>query len=314
MSIQIGRNRNIVSPAPVGAQPSRPPAKSTQATDIRATADVSSFEPAKQSALPKAPPATQPAVAEAPKKKGFFARMGDALGSIVAGVGGAAAGIVQNLGEAAKTFVGGLGKAVTGNLGEGFEQMGRGLVKVVQTPVDAVLLAGGHALGAVQTLIGVEPVGRKLSGTEIAELRKVYGDTIDYSLIRVKEGDSGLLSISGRAFVMGNTIYMPKTPFDMSLLVHEVGHVWQYQTGGSDYLSEALYAQFFGDAYDWQKGIADGKSWAELDPEQQAQLIQNAWDTGYFDAPEGRFIWRETDYTDYLRTALAELHAGRGAP
>lgn len=95
-----------------------------------------------------------------------------------------------------------------------------------------------------------------------------------------------MFSLNDRPFTSGNTIYLkdhgPSHPEHMSTLVHEVTHVWQHQHGGSDYKLEALWAQSFGEGYVWQNGVAEGKSWVELNPEQQAQLIQDAWDAGYF--------------------------------
>ena len=313
----------VPHPAPKRSQP-------VAAEAPRARLDgVSSFEdpaPARSSA-PKAATApvsksSEPAPAEAPKKKGFFAKLGSALSNVgaavsgfVKGVGDAVVGVAKNLGEAATTFGSGVGKLFQGDFAGGLESMGMGLVKVVQTPVDAVILVGGKAISAVQTAIGVEPVGRKLSSDEIAAIRQVYGDSIDYSKVRVKEGESGLLTKSGRAFVLGDTIYLPpRSVGDMETLVHEMGHIWQGQNGGTDYLSEALWGQYLGDGYDFAKGIDEGKAFKDLNPEQQAQLISVAWGNGFFDSPDSRFVFRGTDYTDYLNDALRQVRAGQSAP
>ncbi|MBZ4423292.1 hypothetical protein [Myxococcus sp. RHSTA-1-4] len=246
------------------------------------------------------------------------ARVGDGIRGLVTGAVNTVVGAVRNVGEGIGTFFGGVGKLFTGKFGEGLKQMGMGLVKTfVQTPVDALLMMGGRALSAVQTLIGVEPPARKLTGPEIAALRDVYGDSIDYSSIRIKEGNSGLFSLSGRAFTHGNTLYIPPEdlPLTTNLLVHETAHVWQHQNGGTDYMSEALWAQNFGDGYEFEKGIQEGKSWSELNPEQQAELLQRAHASGFFDPNTGgTFVYNGTDYTAYLNTALAELRAGKGAP
>jgi len=115
--------------------------------------------------------------------------------------------------------------------------------------------------------------------------------------------------------VLGNTIYTPPGSVgDMETLTHEMGHIWQHQNGGTDYVSEALWGQYLGDGYDFAKGIDEGKPFSELNPEQQAQLISTAWAQGFFSSPGNRFVYRGKDYTDYLNGALAQVRAGQGAP
>lgn len=244
-------------------------------------------------------------------------RVGDGVRSLATGVVSTVVGAVRNVAEGIGTFAGGVGKLFTGKFKEGFQQMGLGLVKTfLQTPADAVLMMGGRALSAVQTLIGVEPPGRKLSADEIATLRQVYGDSIDYSQIRLKEGNSGLFSTTGRAFTHGNTIYIPKEnlPLTKDLLVHEAAHVWQHQNGGTDYMSEALWAQYLGDGYDFEKALKEGKSWSQMNPEQQGEFLQQAQLSGFFDGPGRRFRYNGTDYTEQLNEALRQVRAGKGAP
>ena len=244
-------------------------------------------------------------------------RLLDGLHGLGTGLWDTVKGVGHNLLEGASTIGGAFGKLFKGNFGGFFKDLGSGLLKTfVQTPVDATLLMGGRAISAIQTLIGVEPVGRKLTEDEITELRKVYGESIDYSKVRIKEGDAGLFSVSGRAFTHGDTIYIPKKdlPLTKDLLVHEMGHVWQHQNGGTDYMSEALAGQYVGDGYNFEKGIDEGKSWSELNPEQQAELLQQAYKSGFFNSPGQRFTYNGKDYTDYLNEALRQLRAGQGAP
>jgi len=244
-------------------------------------------------------------------------RIGDAFHSLGTGVVSMVRGIGMNLWEGAKTFGSGFGKLFQGDFGGAFKAMGSGLVKMtLQTPADAILMMGGRAISAVQTLVGLEPPGRNLNAAEISELRKVYGDSIDYSKVRIKEGSSGIFSLTGRAFTHGDTIYIPKgdLPLTTDLLVHEMGHVWQHQNGGTDYMSEALGGQHFGDGYDFEKGINEGKPWSELNPEQQAELLQTAYRSGFFNTPGARFVYNGTDYTDYLNNALSQVRNGQGAP
>jgi hypothetical protein len=327
VGIQINRNASGFVPAPAAEpKPTVRPAEAQTAQRIDNARSV--FQAASTAPLARtsAPAAQDPLDAKSGtgffKKVGNFfkgaaERVGDAVHSVVTGVTSTVVGAVKNVGEGIGTFAGGVGKVFSGDIGGGLKQMGSGLLKTfVQTPVDAVLMLGGRALSAVQTLIGVEPPGRKLTGDEEATLRKVYGDSIDYSAIRIKEGDAGLFSKSGRAFTHGNTIYIPPDNMPMSdeLLVHETAHVWQHQNGGTDYMSEALFAQHFGDAYEFDKGLDEGKTWSQLDPEQQGEFLSQAQASGFFDNPGQRFIFNNKDYTDQLNAALAQVRNGQGAP
>jgi hypothetical protein len=155
--------------------------------------------------------------------------------------------------------------------------------------------------------------GRGLNEHETAELRKVYGDSLDYSRIKVHDNlpDGGFWR-NDRATSIGNEIYLPESDKDPSTLVHEAAHQWQYQNGGPAYITRAGAAQGDEHGYDWRQATSQGKSWAQLNPEQQAQLVQDAYRAGYFDNPNNPSISAEDRriYAD----AAANLRAGRGAP
>ena len=232
------------------------------------------------------------------------------------GATGAVIGVCRNVVEGLQDLGRGAWRTLTGRW-EGLEQMGSGAFKLlVQTPVDAVVMTGASATSAVQTLVGLEPPGRSLTDREAQALRKIYGNSVDYDSIRIKEGCSGLMSLTGRTFVLASTVRVPASVgrLPAALLAHEVCHVWQHQNGGSDYVSEALWAQYVGDKYNVARGLGQGKSWAELNPEQQAQLVQDAYSQGCFEDPPGRLVVDGVDRTDELGRALTELRAGRGAP
>jgi hypothetical protein len=241
-------------------------------------------------------------------------RVGDATGRVLAGAVSTGVGIVRNVGDALGTLAGGVEELFAGRVVDGLGHIGLSLVEMVQTPLDAALMAGGAAVSAAQTLVGAEPPGRKLTADEIALLSQVYGDSIDYRRIRIKEGDAGLLTLPNRPFTHGDTIYIPKdwVPMSRRLLVHETAHVWQHQNGGTGYMSESLFAQVIGDGYDYAKGLRQGKTWSELNPEQQAEVIEMAFARDLFADPHARFIEDHTDYTDQVRTMIGEARAGRG--
>ena len=170
-----------------------------------------------------------------------------------------------------------------------------------------------------------------MTAQETNELRKVYGDSIDYSQIRIKEGNLGLNQFLA-PHTIGNTIYIPSGWLDPNssaytkqkndLFAHETGHVWQYQNGGTDYIGESLWNQAIGAisggdrgaAYDFEQPILAGKSWSDLNPEQQAHLMEAAYSQGLFDDPNRRFVYNGNDFTDFAREAIRQMRAGQGAP
>src|SRR4051812_25976805 len=203
--------------------------------------------------------------------------------------------------------------------------------EVKQAALDVVNTAGGQAgidflngVGKAREKLGIDPPPRGLKPEEVTELRKVFGNTVDYSQIRVHDNVKDGLVGSNRAMTLGNDIYMPgdktsDSSYD-STLTHEMTHAWQGQNGGPAYAAKAVTAQLTGDGegnlkgYDWEAGIQNGKDWKGQSPEQQAELIQNAHDTGWFNNPSQPFIWNGNDYTDYLKSAVSQLQSGQGAP
>ncbi len=322
--MRINSNVTRHSARPTETQLSPQPAPQTHTSGARAAARADSFSgPAPvqaQHAHTHTPPEPTPGTAPAPRQeRGFFARVGDAFGRVFTGITSAVVGAARNVGEAVQTFGGGLGDLFSGRFGDGLRKLGSSLVKVLQTPVDAVLMAGGSAVSAVQTLLGIEPPGRKLTAEETALLKSVYGDSFDPSRMRIKEGNAGLFTLPNRPFAHGDTVYVPQDwlPMTESLLVHEAAHVWQHQNGGTDYMSEALWAQNFGEGYDYGRALSEGRPWSALNPEQQASVIERAFDAGMFSQPanpNARFIHDGQDYTEQVRAMITELRAGRGAP
>ncbi|HYO55292.1 hypothetical protein [Archangium sp.] len=189
-----------------------------------------------------------------------------------------------------------------------------------------------RAVGAAEgnaTAVGGDK--RSLSDVEVRLLCRVFGDGISYGPVRLVRIAPLIASINGsRAFVLGNTLNVPSPDYDALqrgekswLLVHECIHIWQYQHHGLGYVVESLWAQLFGDGYDYVKALRAGKPWRKMNPEQQAQLIQDAFHGGYFEAPGVRFgavgnkgtVLRPggktpegfTDYTPVLIAAVEEL-------
>jgi hypothetical protein len=70
--------------------------------------------------------------------------------------------------------------------------------------------------------------------------------------------------------------------YGLGTLIHELGHVWQYQNGGLAYIPLSLIAQLKGflksgsrdAAYNWEAADAAGLPWEKWNPEQQASAME----------------------------------------
>ena len=132
---------------------------------------------------------------------------------------------------------------------------------------------------------------RALAEHEIREARLVFADALDYQRVVVVESWPWMqrLTRAETAFCLGNRTIFPR-PIntrmldDMSWLIHEMTHVWQFQTRGWVYLIEALWAQFkLGGAAAYNYGGQAGLEAASLtdasihnfNPEQQGDIAKH---------------------------------------
>ncbi|NER49592.1 MAG: S8 family serine peptidase [Symploca sp. SIO1A3] len=91
---------------------------------------------------------------------------------------------------------------------------------------------------------------RPLSQQRIDLARSVFGNAINYDLVRVDEKALLGPSWTGRAYVSFNTINS-WGPLDDDTFIHEMTHVWQYQQDGAIYMAEAIHAQEYGAGYNY---------------------------------------------------------------
>jgi hypothetical protein len=152
-----------------------------------------------------------------------------------------------------------------------------------------------HLASAATSTAQKIPDKRSLSEAELVAARKVFGEGLKYPLVRVEKMGSFTELINGsRAYTLGNTINLPGKAHAyphqyVSVIIHELVHVWQYQHGGWGYVPSALKAQFIGDGYDFAKALREGKPWVKMNPEQQGQMIQDTFRGAYFETPGCRF-------------------------
>jgi len=181
------------------------------------------------------------------------------------------------------------------------------------------------ALDAGLSFNGAGVPARPLKANEVAELKKIFGSSLDYTKIDLAIGTNNMMTKDDRpvAVPMSNgrtTINYPRggrfaDPPPAWSLVHESLHAWQRQNGAARYAPDSVHDQLSKgttEAYNWQR--ATSKPWANWGPEQQAQFIEEAYKAGAFNTPDLKFTHEGTDYTRLLNEVVREIRAGRGAP
>lgn len=175
-------------------------------------------------------------------------------------------------------------------------------------------LIGGPEIG--QFLLRLVTNTTPLTPAEQTAVRHVLGDnSIRFSDVRIAEG--GLLNfvfkINGNlAFSTWHTVHMPPEPAahsrnNLSLVIHELTHVYQYEKVGSRYMTEAIYVLIATKRDCYRYGGHDGlcqaletqKRYRDFNREQQAQIPQD-----YYNLCE-----RKQDVTYYL-PYIEELRQG----
>lgn len=148
-------------------------------------------------------------------------------------------------------------------------------------------------IAVVFIYVGAHAKGRVLTETEVALATSIYGDDIDLAQVRLAF-DSVYSTFA--PVTLGNTIHVSTTwshldntddlagrPSAHHVLIHELAHVSQYQHGGWSYLVSSIYAQTLAfiskgsrnEAYRWEERINDNTSFADWNPEEQAQGISD---------------------------------------
>jgi hypothetical protein len=117
----------------------------------------------------------------------------------------------------------------------------------------------------------------------------------------------------------GDTLNL--TPEGRLILIHEMGHVWQYQHGGLAYIPESLVAQIRGAvgggsrnaAYDWRAAIQAGTPWEEWNPEQQAEAIED-YNRALRRTRDGTATFQDYKDLSALQPYIDKVRRGEGAP
>ena len=171
-------------------------------------------------------------------------------------------------------------------------------------------LIGGPEL--VEFVLHIVSSATPLSSSERAAAQSVLGqNALRWDDVRIDEG--GVLGLvfklnHGRAFTTFHSINMTAVDrADLSIVVHELTHVDQYEHAGSVYIGQALGDQIAEGAHAYDYGgpsglsadRAAGKHYADYGRERQAQIAQDYYTDITSGAPT-------TDYDPYI----AELRKG----
>lgn len=143
--------------------------------------------------------------------------------------------------------------------------------------------------------------GRMLASSEKDMLTPIFGSSVAYEKVRIVTS-----SVIAAPTTLGNYIRIPPG-YNISdaTLVHEMTHIWQFQTKGNGYISDSLVHQTAaiisgGDrnaAYSYT--VVPGQALSGYTAEQQAMIVED-----YFSRPALK------TNADYIRM-IGELKAAR---
>ncbi|MFA6126790.1 MAG: hypothetical protein WC699_05760 [Bacteroidales bacterium] len=212
-------------------------------------------------------------------------------------------------------MLGGMIKIIAGIITLSSLKVVNGIWDIGSPVFGAIIVVAGKIAGWVQSIFYLQEFERPLTDHEKLELNRVFKDSLNYYVIRIVEGHSGLFGINRRPFTLGNTIYVKKWKNTVDLTVHETTHVWQNRHRGNRYTSDAIVAQWFvKDAYNWQKELSGRKKehWVDFNMEAQAAFIEDLWMHGnptFFSAcgkkQSGHFEMSGTDYTNIANEVVS---------
>jgi hypothetical protein len=168
---------------------------------------------------------------------------------------------------------------------------------------------------------------RPLSMAEIGVARQIFAESLDLGPVRVlRDSPASLFA----PVALLNSVHLKSswghvdgddggtlTGRGLRTLIHELGHVWQYQNGGLAYIPRSLTAQLVawlktgsrGGAYKWQEALREGTPWAMWNPEQQAQAIED-----YATALRRQDAPFDARTVELLQPYIDKVRRGEGAP
>jgi hypothetical protein len=124
---------------------------------------------------------------------------------------------------------------------------------------------------------------------ERSQAFEVFGSALNMDDVKLSEG--GVMTLGGYSRTLPDHIYFETGVLqrDLSILIHELGHVWQYQKGASvlGLTCTAIHGDYdYGGEQGLRDGVAHGKPFSDFGYEEQAQILQDyyrASNTAAFD-------------------------------
>jgi hypothetical protein len=145
------------------------------------------------------------------------------------------------------------------------------------------------ATGDVNTARRSGRAWRSMTDYERSQAFEVFGSALAMDDVKLSEG--GVMTVGGYSRTLPDHIYFETNVLqrDFSILIHELGHVWQYQHGASVFglACSAIDGDYdYGGEQGLRDGVAHGKPFSDFGYEEQAQILQDyyrASDTSAFD-------------------------------
>jgi hypothetical protein len=173
-----------------------------------------------------------------------------------------------------------------GQLDQAFVGLFLATVRVFEDAVVAVAAIVVNFLNdAILGVLGGFLFGRPLNADERAVARRVFGDKINITLVRIVDAFNPLDKLINPGMVSANVIYMTDTdmsdPETRALLAHELTHIYQDQndllpgttTATREQIAKILYKH---NPYDLE--LTADTNWLDLGAEAQGKLVERYYE------------------------------------
>lgn len=131
-------------------------------------------------------------------------------------------------------------------------------------------------------------MGRNLTAGEERIAREVYGNSLNYSNVKVHHGnayffqeDNSGMTPAGEIYASGGAYhddYSRENAETQGFFIHEMGHVWQYQKDILNVRGAAVW-ELISNGFDYQKAypytLDANKTLTDYDIEQQASILED---------------------------------------
>lgn len=129
-------------------------------------------------------------------------------------------------------------------------------------------------------------MSRSLTASETALAKEVFKDSLNYKRVKVHKGKYIFFQPENVLMTPNGEIYAPAKTYQadfsqaglnwQELFIHEMTHVWQYQTGVLSPRFSGIF-EFIKNGFDYQKAysyvLASGKDLIDYGMEQQAAIV-----------------------------------------